>query len=113
MRFVYQQGDPNVQAKIIAKIRHVAKFRYEDLGRPLVDTLRGPVKELVVDPQVRILFSCLREEAVMVMLEATRKKNGRVDETVVARACRNHEEWLDTRRSAELDKVVKAIGIER
>jgi hypothetical protein len=111
-RFIRKQGDANVRATIIRKMEHVAKFRFHDLGRPLVDTLDAPIKELIVDEQVRVLFACHREDGIMVMLEATRKKNGDVDPEAVRRAKENYEEWLETRHGVGIKKLKKALGME-
>lgn len=60
--FVLSQN-PRDTAKIVRKMEHVAKFRRQDLRRPMVDTVSGPIKELRVDKQLRVLFSCEQEQA--------------------------------------------------
>jgi hypothetical protein len=107
--FIRSQADPRIRAKIVRKIEHLAHFHRQDLKRPLVDTLKGAVKELVVDKQVRVLFSCEDEEGVMLMLEADRKKNGDVNPKVVEQALGNREKWLDMRSSDPLERIKRVL----
>lgn len=95
VEFIRSQGDATIRARIVAKMRHLEKIEYEDFGRPLVDTLRGPLKELRVDEQLRVVFACHVERGLLFMLDADRKKNGHVDEAVIARAEKNLARWIE------------------
>jgi hypothetical protein len=77
--------------------------RPETIGRPLVDTLRAPAKELRATNQIRLVFTWEYDEHVILFLDADRKKNGHVDEAVVERALRYRDEWLHSRSSRPLD----------
>lgn len=110
--FIRDQGDAKIQALIVRKIEHVAKIRFHDMRRPLVDTLDGPVKELIVDKQVRVLFSPERDRDLLLMLEAERKKNGDVDEEVIRRARENRERWLKGASTASLDRIKEVLRLK-
>ncbi len=69
------------------------------LGRPQIDTLEGPIKELRATDQIRILFSWEMETMTMLLLEADLKKNGKVSEGILRRARNNLAEWKVLRSS--------------
>lgn len=110
-RFLREQRDSTVRAAAIRKIQHLSRVGPENAKRPLADTVRGEIKELRVDRQVRILFFWHREDHVVVCVEAERKKNGGLDEEVIERAARNREEWLENHRSKSLEATARALGI--
>lgn len=107
--FVLSQN-PREAAKLVRKMEHLAKFRRQDLGRPMVDTISGPIKELRVDKQLRVLFSCEQDRGVMLMLAATRKKNGGIDSRLIQAAVQDREEWLRRGRSMSLSELKKELG---
>lgn len=76
----------------------------------MVDTVRGPIKELRVDKQLRVLFSCEEQRGVMLMLAATRKKNGDIDPKLVQTAMESREEWLGAGRSAPLSDLKQELS---
>lgn len=95
LNWIKRDGDPQARRKITDKLRMLAQLqRPEDASRPLVDTLRGAVKELRVDKQIRVLFSWERDERTILALNATRKREGDVDESVVDAAVRYRQDWL-------------------
>lgn len=69
------------------------------IGRPQVETLEGPIKELRATNQIRILFSWEKKTKTMLLLEADLKKNGKVDEAILRRARNNLAEWKILRSS--------------
>jgi len=95
--FIESQGDAKIRAKIVKKLQMLSQCEPDDVHRALVDTIDGPVKELRVDKQVRILFSWERESGHIVALEAERKKNGKLSDSVIQRATKNRETWLESR----------------
>lgn len=108
--YLREETDARLRAKIIKKIEFLATVGREDAVRPLADTLEGAVKELRVDKQVRILFSW-EDGGILLILDGTRKKNGRVDQQVVRRAGANRERWLEKRTMhASLKQLTQALG---
>jgi hypothetical protein len=75
------------------------------IGRPLIDTLRGPIKELRATRQIRILFSWETKEHIMLLLEGARKKGGRVAKPAVERAEAYRAEWNVTKSSDPIDQI--------
>lgn len=75
------------------------------IGRPLIDTLRGQIKELRATRQIRILFSWETKERIMLLLEGIRKKGGRVDPAAVERAQAHRAEWKVTKSSDLIDEI--------
>ena len=67
--------------------------RPETIGRPLVETLRGGIKELRATDQIRILFAWIYESRTILLLQADRKKDGKVSEAAIVRAKENLDEW--------------------
>jgi hypothetical protein len=88
---------PADRKKVERKLRNLRDRtrieRPETIGRPLVETLRGRIKELRATDQIRILFAWIYESRTILLLEADRKRNGKVSETVIARAKENLDEW--------------------
>ena len=107
--FVRSQSPPDA-AKIVRKMEHVANYRRQELRRPMVDTVWGPIKELRVDKQLRVLFSCEDDRGVMLMLAATRKKNGDIDPRVVQATVERRDEWLREGRSASLSDLKQELS---
>lgn len=68
-----------------------------------MDTLRAPIKELRATTQLRVLFTWEYDRQMILLLEAVKKKGGRVNEAAIQRAERNRDEWLVTRASDPLD----------
>jgi hypothetical protein len=73
------------------------------IGRPQVETLEAPIKELRATKQIRILFAWQEGSRTMLLLEADAKKNGRVDARVIRRAQANLAEWRITRSSDPIE----------
>jgi hypothetical protein len=67
--------------------------RPETIGRPLVETLRGRIKELRATDQIRVLFAWIYESRTILLLKADRKQGGRVSKAAIARAKENLDEW--------------------
>jgi len=67
--------------------------RPETIGRPLVEMLRGRIKELRATDQIRILFAWIYESRTILLLEGDRKKDGKVSEAAIVRAKENLDEW--------------------
>lgn len=72
------------------------------IGRPQVDTLEGPIKELRATPQIRLLFSWVEDPKILLLLEADLKKGGRVGPRAIERARANLLEWRVTGSSDPL-----------
>ncbi len=95
-----------VQKKVRILRERTRHERPERIGRPLVDTLDAPIKELRATDQIRILFAFHYEKEMILLLEADRKKNGTVDDAAIARAKRNLDEWLATGNSDPWDDLL-------
>ena len=104
-----EKQDPRDRATVLNKIRIVLEMaRYQathTIGRPLVDTLRGPIKELRPTKKIRILFSWEEDDSIMLLLEGDLKKNGTVDEAVIHRAAAYLAEWKVTKSSDPLGEI--------
>lgn len=115
IKFLKEQGTAKIKARIWVKMEHLARIALEQspsmIGRPLVDTIQGAIKELRVDQQVRILFSWEYAEKLVLMLEGTRKKNGSVDPQAVKRALEYRADWLKSRSSVPLPTVKQKLGV--
>lgn len=83
-------------------MEHLANVGKRNATRPLVDTIDGPLKELRVDKQIRLLFQWEEDTEWILFLEATRKKNGKIDPDVVERAKRNYQKWLKKKKAAAI-----------
>jgi len=94
---------PVARKTTIRTIRSVLELaRYQPvhtIGRPQVETLEGPIKELRPTKQIRILFSWEEEVKTMLLLEADSKKNGKLDPHAIRRARANRAEWKIARSS--------------
>lgn len=104
-----ERQDPRHRATVRNKIRMVLEMtRYQatqTIGRPLVDTLRGPIKELRPTKQIRILFSWEEDDNIMLLLEGHLKKNGTVVEAAIHRAEAYLGEWKITKSSDPIDEI--------
>jgi hypothetical protein len=88
----------------IRPVLELAKYQpVHTIGRPQVETLEGPIKELRPTKQIRILFSWEEEAKVMLLLEADSKKNGKVDTRAIRRAKANLAEWKITQSSEPIE----------
>ncbi len=112
VQYILSETDVNIRAKIIRKIIHLAQVGAQDARRPLVDTLSGVVKELVVDRQVRILFSWHQSQRLLLILNGTRKKNGDVDPKVVRKASQLQKSWNVNQEDLPLEKALRRAGLE-
>ena len=112
LNYLLSETDQAVRARIVRKIEHLANVGRENQRRPLIDTLDGPIKELRVDQQVRILFSWeeWNGKRLVLILEGTRKKNGSVDPKVVQNAHDNRQEWLEKPKHGDLAVLKKALA---
>ncbi|MGH7563532.1 MAG: type II toxin-antitoxin system RelE/ParE family toxin [Gemmatimonadota bacterium] len=110
----FHKKDRPFLARSFRKLEYLAEVvrfqRIENIPRELVDTIRGAVKELRVDKQIRVLFSWEHATHTILVLEAERKKNGGIDEKVIRRAIENREEWQEGGAADPLDVVRKSIG---
>lgn len=97
---------PNERKATLNSIRIILELtRHQSvhtIGRPQVDTLEGPIKELRATRQIRILFSWEEDSKILLMLEADLKKGGRVDSAAIERARANLAEWRATGSSDPL-----------
>lgn len=98
---------PAARKATLRTIRSVLELaRYQPvhtIGRPQVETLKGPIKELRPTKQIRILFSWEEEVKTMLLLEADSKKNGKVDPHAIRRAQANRAEWKIARSSEPIE----------
>jgi len=94
--FIDDQGDAKVRARIVRKIEHLEKLDPMQYSRPLVDTVEGPIKELRVDQQIRVLFSVERspDKVTVVCYNAERKKNGRISPALIEQAKEYRQDWV-------------------
>ncbi len=70
-----------------------------------MDTIDGPVKELRVSKQIRILFTVEQAHRIFLVLEGTIKKNGQVDPEAVGRAKNYRRVWLLKRESLPVSQL--------
>ena len=114
MEFTVKQRNPKIQAKIIKKMEYLRSqaesLGAENVGRPLVDTIDGDIKELRVDKQVRLLFSWQHDEGVILMLDGERKKNGKIDQALVERAKRSRQHWIKSKSVRTLQEAKAELG---
>lgn len=97
-------GGRKVTLRTIRSILELAKYQpVHTIGRPRVETLAGPIKELRPTKQIRILFSWEEEVKTMLLLEADSKKNGKVDSHAIRRAQANLAEWKITQSSEPIE----------
>jgi hypothetical protein len=73
--------------------------RPETIGLPYVKVLDPPIWEIRPTAQIRLLTAWIHQERLALLVEADRKKNGKVDKAAVERAKRNLAEWHVTRAS--------------
>jgi hypothetical protein len=85
------------------KVVRTVESRGATIGLPYVKVLESSIWEIRPTAQIRLLTAWIHEERLAVLLEADRKKNGRVDAAVVERAQRNLAEWHVTRSSDPLE----------
>jgi hypothetical protein len=113
--FIRKQGDLRLQVRLIRKMEYVAEILHylepHQVTRPRFDTLSGPVKEYIADKQVRLALSFEKDERVVLMLEAERKKNGVIDPRTIERAVRNRDDWIETHRSVPLGGLKEEFGL--
>lgn len=105
--FIKGFDDRRRRALIVRKLEHLAEVAaggVQNLKRPLVDTLDGPIKELVVDKQIRVLFSVEQSNRIILALEGTVKKNGEVDREAINKAKRERQRWLSIPESVPLTR---------
>lgn len=104
-----EQQNPRDRALVRNKIRVLLEMLVHQpphtIGRPLVDTLRGPIKELRATRQIRVLFSWEAEGQVMLFLEGERKKGRSIDRAVLERAEAHRAEWKMTKSSDPIDEI--------
>lgn len=104
--FLMRQSTPAQKAMVngIRIVLELARHQpVHTIGRPQVETLEGPIKELRATNQIRILFAWHEGSRTMLLLEADAKKNGRVDARVIRRAQANLAEWRITRSSDPIE----------
>lgn len=103
--FLGSETDVRVRAQILTKIDYVARIEPVDYGRPLIDTLEGPVKELRFGPgnSLRLLFSAEQEVDAIVFYGGERKQKGKVSEGLIEEALQLREEWAGGRVGVPID----------
>ena len=95
--FLRSETDRKVQARIVAKIEYLSKLDPEDYGRPLIDTLDGPIKEMRFGPrkQLRVLFSCERGRRLLLLYGGERKTTSAVSPGLIQEAKNLRQAWLE------------------
>ena len=103
--FIESEQDRKVRAQILTKIAYLSRIEPPDYGRPLIDTLEGPIKELRFGPRnsLRLLFSTEQEAGTIVLYGGERKREGPVSAALVAEALQLHKEWTPNGGGVEVD----------
>lgn len=116
--FIRGLSGGRLKAKVIRKLLHLRDLT-EQIGpdrvvRPVVETLRGPIKEhrKLGEKQLRILFSWERKSNEILLLNGHRKKTDSVPESVIAEAERLRNAWLARKTDTPLKEALDLVGLE-
>jgi hypothetical protein len=116
--FIVGLKDQRRQANVVRKVQHLRDMTQamgpDRVVRPLVESLRGSIKELrkLTDKQLRVLFSWERETKEILLLGGFRKKQDAVPEAIITEAERLHSVWLARKSGVPFEKALSRAGLE-